>query len=260
MSLVDSFAPEWKPRSNAKGPPWFDAELRRALRQRNRAWKNFKATGEGYDYYRTIRNKCSSMKLVKRKRYEDQLAVNSKVAPKRLFAYLRRRTRAESRIPLTNTNGVLETAQSKAESFAAHYSTVYLNETLPAPNLHHDHPFPWHEEPITVEEVTSHLRNINPNKSPGPDGLHPLVLKKLADILAEPLTLLFNLSLNEGRLPTEWKKAVIKPMYKSGDRCAPVNYRPVSLTCILCKVMEKIITHRIQQHLDKCQLLHPGQH
>ena len=65
--LVDQFAPKWKPRPASKGPPWFDTELRKALRQRNRAWRNFKSTGSDYNYYREIRNKSGAMKLAKRK-------------------------------------------------------------------------------------------------------------------------------------------------------------------------------------------------
>ena len=260
--LVNHFAPPWKARSHSKGPPWFDAELRRLLRRRNRAWKTFKATGEGYDNYRQIRNLILMYfkKLLKRKQYEEQLALNSKSAPKRLFAYLRRRTRTESRIPLVSPEGHPETPTSKAEAFSNHYAAVYIDDLSPTPLLQPRLVGLWNDEEISTEEVAGQLRLLNPNKSPGPDDLHPLVLKELADVLAGPLTRLFNLSLKYGALPTEWKTAVVKPMFKSGSRLEPGNYRPVSLTCVLCKVMEKIVTNRIKIYLETNQLLHAGQH
>ena len=51
------------------------------------------------------------------------------------------------------------------------------------------------------EEVLKKLKNLNPSKSPGPDGLHPRVLREAADILTEPLTVIFNKSVAEGKVP-----------------------------------------------------------
>lgn len=201
------------------------------------------------------------MKIVKRKQYEDRLALDSKTASKRLFAYLRKRTRAVNRIPYINSpDGDLEADQSKAEAFAEHYSAVYVDEQSPLPPFNDKVTAAWTEAEITANEVAEYLRLLNTSKSPGPDDIHPLVLKELADILAGPLTVLFNMSLRCGKLPAEWKTATVKPMYKSGSRSAPINYRPVSLTCIASKVMEKIITNRIRAHLEANNLLHPGQH
>ena len=233
--LVDKFAPKWKPRRLSKGPPWFDTELRKALRQRNRAWRNFKSTGSGYEHYQSIRNKCSSMKLSKRKTYEENLAITAVSAPKRLFAYLNRRTRTDCRVSLTSTNGERMTAKDMAEIFAVQYAETYAPDLEPIPMVDDKASSPWLDDVISLNEVKEFLHTLNTNKSPGPDGIHPLVLKELADVIAMPLTVLFNMSIQCGKLPSEWKTAVIKPMYKSGSRSLPVNYRPVSLTCIACK-------------------------
>ena len=101
---------------------------------------------------------------------------------------------------------------------------------------------------------------LNRFKFPGPDDIHPAIFKELAVILAEPLSNLFTLSLRQGRLPNDWKQAVVTPMHKSGNKHDPGNYRPVSLTCVACKIMEKVLAHRIRQHLEANALLHPGQH
>ena len=62
QGLTVRFSPVQKPRPHSKGPPWFDFDLRQALRRRNRTWKHYRNTGEGYDNYKRIRNSCTAMK------------------------------------------------------------------------------------------------------------------------------------------------------------------------------------------------------
>ena len=86
------------------------------------------------------------------------------------------------------------------------------------------------------------LLNLKPDKAAGPDQLKPLVLKHLGSIIGPAIQLIFRKSYLSGQLPSEWKTASVTPLFKKGDKSDPANYRPISLTCILCKVMEHIIT------------------
>ena len=104
------------------------------------------------------------------------------------------------------------------------------------------------------------LQQLNSHKSPGPDDLHPLVLKELASAIAAPLTRLFNMSLEQGKLSSQWKLAHISPRYKGGPRQLAGSYRPISLTCIACKVMERLIARRLQSYLEEHGLLTTSQH
>ena len=79
------------------------------------------------------------------------------------------------------------------------------------------------------------------NKSPGPDGIHPLVLKHCSHELAPILKVIFTQSLNTGSIPSDWLMANITPVYKKGNKDLPVNYRPISLTSVCSKVMEHVI-------------------
>ena len=88
----------------------------------------------------------------------------------------------------------------------------------------------------------------------------PRVLQEAVDILCVPLSTVFMRSLDEGVVPDDWKRANITPIFKSGSRMSPGNYRPVSLTCIICKVMESIIRDNIVSHLNKYALIHFSQH
>ncbi len=67
-------------------------------------------------------------------------------------------------------------------------------------------------------------------------------------------------TLSTGELPEDWLKANISPIFKKGNRNLPENYRPVSLTCICCKIFEHIICKHIRNHLDKYNILSIFQH
>ena len=104
------------------------------------------------------------------------------------------------------------------------------------------------------------LKGLNHSKAVGPNELHPRVLKKLADELGPVFAHLFQQSLDLGKIPTEWLLANIYPLFKKGDRALASNYRPVSLTCVPCKLLEHIVCSNIMTHLDECQLLSNRQH
>lgn len=101
---------------------------------------------------------------------------------------------------------------------------------------------------------------LNPSKSIGPDGMHPKILIELRDHLAEPLAFIFNASLQRGTVPQDWKRANVSPIFKKGSRNLPENYRPISLTSIICKMMETLIRDRILGHMKDRNLLSNKQH
>ena len=83
---------------------------------------------------------------------------------------------------------------------------------------------------VIPEVVASKINNRKDNKSPGVDGISPKILKETVEQISMPLARVFNMSLQEGIVPLEWKEANITPLFKIGSRNKSVNYRPVSLT------------------------------
>ena len=98
------------------------------------------------------------------------------------------------------------------------------------------------------------LFNVNPNKSPGPDGIHTKALKELAEILAKTLTIIFNISIQTGIVPDLWKIGNIIALFNKGDKSDPGNYTSVSLTSEVGKLMEKIVRKVIVNHMIKNDL------
>jgi hypothetical protein len=266
MYLCEKYIPQSRPRKIAQGPPWIDAELRRLLKLRRRRWDVFKRTKAEEDYtsYKECRNKCTSLKRTKRVAFEALLAAESKKAPKKLFSYIRRRTKKNFGIPpLEDISGSLEDSDSgKADILLNQYSTVYSVEDGHLPHfVSRDNQFPPLESiSFDLEEIKCLLNNLDTNAAPGPDELHPHTLKALCDCIAQPLMQIFRRSLEEGRLPSEWKSAVIKPMFKGGKDSHPGNYRPVSLTSVIGKVMERIVKARIEHYFENLGVLVPQQH
>ena len=85
------------------------------------------------------------------------------------------------------------------------------------------------------------LRNINPNKAQGPDGINGRILKNCAATLSYPISKLFELSYSTGDIPDEWKLANVVPIHKKGSKSNVENYRPISLTSIIMKQFEKVV-------------------
>ena len=149
---------------------------------------------------------------------------------------------------------------TKANILNDQFSSVWSTPT----NV--DHKFRDHGAPdiddlnISIKGVHKLLSNLKPFKATGPDGIPPFILKELAYELAPPFALLFEASLLQGILPSDWTSAFITPIFKKGDPLQASNYRPVSLTSVPSKIMEHIICSHIMRHLERHNVLCDNQH
>lgn len=112
---------------------------------------------------------------------------------------------------------------------------------------------------ITENGIKKLLLSLNPHKAAGPDNLTPKVLKEMASQVAPILTMIYK-RYETGIVPSIWKTANVCPVFKKGKRFEAINYRPVSLTCICCKIMEHIVTSHIMNHAYKNNILYQMQH
>ena len=113
---------------------------------------------------------------------------------------------------------------------------------------------------FSSEKVEGKLKALKTDSAGGPDLVSSRLIKETADILCFPLSIVFSRSMNEGVVPEDWRKANITPIFKSGSKMSAGNYRPVSLTCIVCKIMESIIRDDIVNHLNRNMLIRTSQH
>ena len=113
---------------------------------------------------------------------------------------------------------------------------------------------------ITVQGLTKLLEGLNGGKAPGPDELPNLILKNAANEISPFLKIIFDQSLQTGKLPDDWVEANVAPVFKKGDRHSLANYRPISLTCVCAKLLEHIICKQIMSHFSENKILTPVQH
>jgi hypothetical protein len=108
--------------------------------------------------------------------------------------------------------------------------------------------------------VQDELEKLDGNKAPGPDNIHPLILKRCAISCSVPLTMIFKKSLEEGKLPSDWLQANVTPIFKKGCTLEPGNHRPISVTSIPCKVLEMLIRSNLEENLYENGLINKKQH
>jgi len=113
---------------------------------------------------------------------------------------------------------------------------------------------------INTKVIRKILAKIGRDKLVGPDGAPGEILKLGREAMTPYLARLLEISLNNATIPSDWEKATVVPLYKGGDQSAVSNYRPMSLTSVVCKQLEHIIAGYLRQVWDKNDLLYEGQH
>ena len=138
---------------------------------------------------------------------------------------------------------------------------MFTREDLVPPDLMPESPYPTASNiNITTPGVLKMLQCLNVHKASGPDEICPRILKELASTIAPILTTIYRKSYDEGVLPAEWKSANVVPIYKKGKTTDASNYRPISLTCICCKMLEHMDTSHIMTHANDNDILYEYQH
>ena len=234
--------------------------------RKNKLGRCYKKSGLNYDLsrFRRVKNQLRSLTRRLRKKFENDIAKDAKSAPKKFWSYVHSRTKTRSKIPILRKKdgSTAVTPLEKAETLNEFFSSVFTDENLeniPEGTSVYLGEYLNNFE-ITPEAVHEKLMKLNPGKTPGPDQWHPLFLRSIADLISLPLSILFQKSLQEGILPSEWSRACITAIHKKGEKGIADNYRPVSMTSIICKVMESLVRDKLVGHMIDKKLFSEFQH
>ena len=267
---MKSFIPKIKVNNKRKmQPTWMNKKALRKIKKKHKLFKRFLTTKSGYHYtkYITARNKCKKEIKKAKKNNEKKIADMSKTDPKLFWKYVQEQTKTRQGIGiLKGKDGKLYTDdKDRADILNDFFASVFTKEDdLNIPHLDESsrsQGISISDLRVTPEEVEKKLKELNPAKAQGPDGIPPKVLKELSKEIAIPLSLIFNKSLELGKIPDDWKTAVVTAIYKKkGSKNEPGNYRPVSLTCVLCKVLESFVRDKVVEHFTSNNLYAKCQH
>ena len=262
FALQSQFIPRKRNRGRCIQPKWFTREIGRTLREKKTAYREAKSSGDFSRYRRLCRQTKTSIRTAKRAE-EVRVAMLCKENPKEFFSHVNSRKPIRQRIgPLVNEDGALEHSDaSNATILNGYFSSVFTEECglIPEP-VDRFAGSMLQEMNFTEEDVRKKIDELLKHKSPGPDGFLPRVLKEVRDEVAPLLAKIFNLSIRTGCVPRDWREAEVTPIFKKGDRKLACNYRPISLTSIVGKIMESIIVDKIAIHLESNLLLRDSQH
>jgi hypothetical protein len=249
---------------NRDSLPWVSDKIRNLINKRNRTHSLAKKTGKTriINKWKQLRSLIKTEIRQAHTEYVNNLIGDIKQDPKPFWKYLNSQKSDSQSIPplKTSSGSMAETDLAKAQTFNEQFTSVFTHtkfEEVPYDRTKH----PKSKEiEITTTGVKKLLNGLNTNKSCGQDNIHPIILKELANEIASTLRHIFQQSIDTGSVPSEWKVANICPIFKKKDRTVPANYRPVSLTCICCKMLEHIVCANLNDHFDKHNIITNRQH
>lgn len=256
MHCITNFIP-LKKKATCKHNPWITREIIHMkrkinrLRQRNRQRPNLELKVNIISLTKQLKNKV----LEARKRFCGTTLNNFiKNSPAKFWRYLNRKNVTAS----SPTRG-----KQQADSFNNYFQSIFTadNGVLGTLACYSNESTQLSGAPvISVPGILSLLLNLDERKSCGPDGIPNCFLRRYAEPISEYLYLIFSKSLQDSCLPAEWKVAKIVPIHKSGDVTSPSNYRPISLTCTCCKILEHILLKFLKEHTETKNIIHQNQH
>ena len=247
-------------------PPWITSSIKKQIRKRKRLYRRVKTTNNPdiWNKFRRQRNKTISLIRLSKQNHIDKLKAKLKsenLTSKDWWStikYFISSEKVSNILPLKSNNNMIFDAIEKANLLNDFFTaqTVINDQNVDVPDVTDRNVISERSIIVlTTDEVKSVLKSLPVGKASGPDGISNRVLKELADQLAMPLSLLFNQSIEDGKIPADWKEAYVSPVPKSGDLSLSSNYRPISLLSNLDKIFERAIFKHIYNHLRDNSIL-----
>jgi len=257
-----------------KGLPWFNNKIKRLIKRRNNLFKRFKKTGIYYFRlkYNVTRNLVTKQIRAAKAKYETKIIKRSTNNRKIFYSFVATKNRkgcSKKVGPLVivrkedGKNEVIEKENEISTVMNEYFASVFnkrLDEDAASFSKNSSQENILDKIIITEKEVLHMIGEFKPNKSPGVDNIGSTYALKIKEIISKPLTYLFTRSIANNEIPCDWKKANITPIFKKGERSNVENYRPVSLTTLFGKTLEKIIKNHIDLFLRATNYFNTSQH
>ena len=264
LSFLNESIQRYVPFCGNKRKPRLPSHIRNLLKQKKHYYKRSKSDSSAKSLYKKY------AKLYKKEVNQHSRQLEQKVIfsgnRNSLYSYINKKLHTTSSIPpLKNKNEeLILDATHKANIFNENFIEVFITDNNITPRMLN--PSKSNQMPqmpeilITPTDVRNAIKHLKNQASRTPEDIPAIFIKNTAEHLIYPLTTLFNLSLKLGKVPTLWKRALIVPIHKKGLKNNPKNYRPISMTSIFCRILERIIHTKVMEHLACHNLLSDTQH
>lgn len=260
--------------------PWWSKQLDKLYKIKTKYFNKYKRTMSNIDLSEfkkanyDFRKQC---RIQKKKSWENFVSnINSRTPTDKVFKQIRKikGNNTHQRITSITSNSILitnpkEIANKMSEHFkqissTSNYSIHFQNlkqklEKHEQNIFSNSHPSECYNSKITLWELETALNSVR-GSSPGPDDIHYDMLKNLNTISKKYILEFFNVILKSGKFPKKWRKSILIPILKPNkDANVPQNYRPISLTSCLCKILERILNKRLVWYLETNKILNINQ-
>ncbi|KAL0839920.1 hypothetical protein ABMA28_016536 [Loxostege sticticalis] len=257
-NIIKQHAPLSTSRTNGF-PVWFSHSLITTCKNKQRFWIKWKKFGNQCDYekfsrYRSVfKKKCRECYDKYMRSVEDGITKNVK----HFWTYISNR-KSKSEIPATMH--FLNHTSNDPETICGMFSDFFQSVFEPAtsslqqwqpPSETSDQDILLSNLYFSESEILKELKNLDPSKGAGPDGLPPQFFVATATSICKPLHIIYNKCMSEGVFPKVWKLANITPIHKNESKGDVANYRPISILSTLSKLFERLVHNQIYPILHK---------
>ena len=257
--------------------PWMTNCIAKSVKKKNMLYKKYlnHPTIKNENNYKKYKNKLNHViRMSKKKYYEEQL-VKYKYDTKSLWKTLNQimnKHETNKSIPKEFNGNSSEEKISDPHKIANMFNEYFVNvgpniaKKIPSSDKMYNHYLTgsyknnFFLEAVTKYELETEIKNLNPKKSPGYDGLSVRVVRNVANEISEPLSHIFNLTFTSGNIPDSLKKGLITPVFKANENNEFKNYRPISVLTCFSKLLEKLMYKRLIKFIDKNRILTPHQY
>ncbi len=276
-SLVDKYLPlkslsKKSLKNNSK--PWITVGIRQSIKCKNKLYKKFIRTKHSYyhEKFKYYRNLLKKLIAKSKSNYYNSYFKNNQSNIKNIWKGIKSiialkpfKSSVPSKIIVDNSE--LTDSKSIADAFNNHFINVSrkLTSTIPSSNRS---PLSFMQtkiidsfttSPLSPTEIEDEIARLNPSKSVGSYSIPIPILKLIKHVIAEPLSCIFNYSLQHGIVPEQFKIASVTPVFKSGSRLCMDNFRPISLLSIFNRILEKVIYNQLITFINNQDILYEKQ-
>ena len=203
--------------------PWFRRKVKDAVRRKSILFKVYRRSGRYVDKLAYIKQRNITDDLIRKAKrdYESDIMRSIKSHPKRFYSYVRNKQKVKVKVTnLDKWDGNFTKDDSEScQVLSDFFSSVFTKEDSgELPDFPKRTDFEVNDILVTEEKVKKKLMNLKTDKSQGPDGINPRLLKECNSSLSKPLSIIYQKSVDTGILPTDFKTANITPIFKKGCR------------------------------------------